>query len=169
MSKKVDELRGQDVGELESRLVDLQTELAKERSLATRGTKSEKPSKIRNLRRDIARILTLVNEKNRVENKKIKFNDLIRGEVEFDVSLLGDVVVAKDLETPLYHFAVVIDDFLMQISHVIRGEEHLSNTPRQILLQQALGFDTPEYAHLPLMLNTDRSKMSKRQGGAALS
>lgn len=105
----------------------------------------------------------------RVENKKIKFNDLIRGDVEFDAGLLGDVVIAKDLNTPLYHFAVVVDDFLMRISHVIRGEEHLSNTPRQILLQEALGFYQPIYAHLPLMLNADRSKLSKRQGDVALA
>ncbi|MCX6719768.1 MAG: glutamate--tRNA ligase, partial [Candidatus Staskawiczbacteria bacterium] len=105
----------------------------------------------------------------RVENKKVKFTDLIRKEVEFDAGLLGDVVIAKDLESPLYHFAVVVDDFEMKISHVIRGEEHLPNTPRQILLQQALGFDQPIYAHLPLMLNTDKSKMSKRQGDVAIS
>jgi len=105
----------------------------------------------------------------RVQDKKIKFNDLIRGNIEFDAGLLGDVVIAKNLNAPLYHFAVVVDDFLMQISHVIRGEEHLSNTPRQILLQQALGFYQPGYAHLPLMLNTDRSKLSKRQGDVALA
>src|SRR3989344_2435027 len=105
----------------------------------------------------------------RVSNKKIKFHDSIRQDVEFDAGLLGDVVIAKNLKTPLYHFAVVVDDFLMQISHVIRGEEHLSNTPRQILLQEALGFYQPIYAHLPLMLNPDRSKLSKRQGDVALS
>jgi nondiscriminating glutamyl-tRNA synthetase len=105
----------------------------------------------------------------RVENKKIKFDDLIRGNIEFDAGLLGDIVIAKNLDTPLYHFAVVVDDFLMQISHVIRGEEHLSNTPRQILLQEALGFYQPVYTHLPLMLNTDRSKLSKRQGDVALA
>jgi glutamyl-tRNA synthetase len=105
----------------------------------------------------------------RIKNRKVKFNDLIRGDVEFDAGLLGDVVIAKDLESPLYHFAVVVDDFEMQISHVIRGEEHLPNTPRQILLQEALGFLTPVYAHLPLMLNMDRSKMSKRQGDVAIS
>jgi len=105
----------------------------------------------------------------KVENKKVKFNDLIRGDVEFDAGLLGDVVIAKDLESPLYHFAVVVDDYEMQISHIIRGEEHLSNTPRQILIQQALGFYQPVYAHLPLMLNLDRSKMSKRQGDVAIS
>lgn len=100
---------------------------------------------------------------------KIKFHDLIRGEVEFDMSLSGDFVIAKNLESPLYHFAVVVDDFEMQISHVIRGEEHLSNTPRQILIQEALNFYQPTYAHLPLMLNPDRSKLSKRQGDVALA
>lgn len=105
----------------------------------------------------------------KMPSKKVKFNDLIRGEVEFDSSLLGDVVIAKDIDTPLYHFAVVVDDHEMKISHVIRGEEHLPNTPRQILLQEAMGFDQPVYAHLPLMLNADRSKLSKRQGDVALA
>ena len=105
----------------------------------------------------------------RVADKKVKLLDLIRGEVEFDTGLLGDIVIAKNMDNPLFHFAVVVDDFLMQISHVIRGEEHLPNTPRQILLQEALGFYQPIYAHLPLMLNTDKSKMSKRQGDVAIS
>lgn len=105
----------------------------------------------------------------RVAEKKIKFKDLIRGEVEFDAGLLGDIVIAKNLRAPLYHFAVIVDDYEMQISHVIRGEEHLSNTPRQILIQQALGFPEPVYAHLPLMLNPDRSKLSKRHGDVALA
>lgn len=105
----------------------------------------------------------------KVAEKKISFTDLIRKEVEFDMSLLGDIVIAKNLETPLYHFTVVVDDFLMEISHIIRGEDHLSNTPKQILLQEALGFYQPMYAHLPLMLNADKSKMSKRAGDVALS
>ena len=104
-----------------------------------------------------------------IENKKIAFEDLIRGKVEFDMGLVGDIVIAKNLQTPLYHFAVVIDDYEMQISHIIRGEDHLSNTPRQILLQEALGFYQPAYAHLPLMLNADKSKMSKRAGDVAVS
>jgi glutamyl-tRNA synthetase len=104
----------------------------------------------------------------RVSGKKVKFNDLIRGEVEFDTNLLGDIVIAKNLNNPLFHFAVVIDDFLMQISHVIRGEDHISNTPRQILIQEALGFDKIIYGHLPLLLNPDRSKLSKRKGDVAL-
>lgn len=105
----------------------------------------------------------------RIPNKKIKFSDLVRSEIEFDTGLLGDIVIAKNLTAPLYHFTVVVDDFLMQISHVIRGEEHLSNTPRQILIQEALGFDKLTYAHLPLMLNPDRSKLSKRHGDVALA
>ncbi len=104
----------------------------------------------------------------RVENKKVKFNDLIRGNVEFDTGLLGDIVIAKKLNNPLFHFAVVVDDFLMQISHVIRGEDHISNTPRQILIQEALDFDKIIYGHLPLLLNLDRSKLSKRKGDVAL-
>ncbi len=105
----------------------------------------------------------------KISEKKVHFEDLIRGKVEFDMALLGDIVIAKDLETPLYHFAVVVDDFKMQISHVIRGEDHIANTPRQILLQDALNFPHLLYAHLPLMLNADKSKMSKRVGDVAVS
>ncbi len=104
----------------------------------------------------------------KVSNKKIKFHDLIRGEVEFDMELLGDMVIAKSLDYALFHFTVVVDDYLMQISHVIRGEDHLSNTARQILIQEALGFYHPTYAHIPLLLNPDKSKLSKRQGDVAL-
>ncbi|MEK7146800.1 MAG: glutamate--tRNA ligase [Patescibacteria group bacterium] len=90
------------------------------------------------------------------------FKDLIRGQVKFNAGLFGDIVIAKDLRSPLYNFAAVIDDETMRISHVIRGEDHLSNTPKQILLQQAFGFSQPVYAHLPLIFNLDRSKLSKR-------
>ncbi|OGF52426.1 glutamate--tRNA ligase [Candidatus Giovannonibacteria bacterium RIFCSPLOWO2_02_FULL_43_11b] len=99
----------------------------------------------------------------------ISFNDLIRGKIEVDTKDLGDFVIAKNEETPIYHLAAVIDDALMNITHVIRGEDHISNTPRQILIQQALRCPTPKYAHLPLILAHDRSKLSKREGGEALS
>ena len=75
----------------------------------------------------------------KVPEVKVEFKDLVRGKVTFDATLLGDQVIAKDLATPLYNFAVVVDDELMEISHVIRGEDHLSNTPKQILMQKALG------------------------------
>ena len=100
--------------------------------------------------------------------KKIVFEDIIRGRIEFDTGLMGDISIAKDLKSPLYNFAVVVDDFEMKISHVIRGEDLLPNTPSQILLQEALGFSQPEYAHLPLILGPDRSKLSKRHGAVAV-
>lgn len=105
----------------------------------------------------------------KVPAKKLAFKDLVRGRVEFDCSLLGDFSIAKNTTFPLYNFAVVVDDFEMKISHVIRGEDHLSNTPKQILLQEALGLPTPNYAHLPLILGPDRSKLSKRHGAVAIA
>ncbi|MDP2668424.1 MAG: glutamate--tRNA ligase [bacterium] len=98
----------------------------------------------------------------------IKFKDEIRGEIEFNPVLLGDFSLAKDLRTPLYNFAVVVDDATMEISHVIRGEDHISNTPKQILLEEALGLPQPIFAHLPLILGTDRSKLSKRHGATSV-
>ena len=101
-------------------------------------------------------------------NKKITFNDLIRGDITFDTTELGDVVIARNIDDALYHFTVVIDDYLMGVTHVMRGEDHISNTPRQILIQEALGFPRPIYAHIPLILASDRSKMSKRHGAVSL-
>lgn len=102
-------------------------------------------------------------------NKKIVFNDLIRGDVEFDTTELKDFVIAKSMEEPLYHLAVVVDDFEMGITHVIRGEDHISNTPRQILIQEAIGAPRPIYAHLPIILAPDKSKLSKRKHGESVS
>jgi len=101
-------------------------------------------------------------------SKKISFDDLIRGKIEFDSDLIGDFSLAKDLNTPLYNFSVVVDDFEMKISHLIRGEDLLPNTPKQILIQEALGFPKIKYAHLPLILGPDRSKMSKRHGAVSV-
>lgn len=101
-------------------------------------------------------------------NKKIAFEDLIRGTVEFDTTELGDFVIARNEEEPLYHLAVVVDDHEMKVSHVIRGEDHISNTPRQILIQEAIGAQRPIYAHLPLILDDERKKLSKRKHGAAV-
>ncbi len=101
-------------------------------------------------------------------NKKIKFSDLILGEIEVDTTDLKDFVIAKDLETPLYHFAVVVDDTEMGITHVIRGQDLLSSTPRQILVQEALGIVRPQYVHIPLILSSDKSKLSKRHGALSV-
>ncbi len=97
--------------------------------------------------------------------KRVVFNDLIKGAIEMDADTLGgDLVIRKSDGTPTYNFSVVIDDHLMKITHVIRGEDHLSNTPKQILLYDALGWERPVFAHAPLILGPDRSKLSKRHG-----
>lgn len=102
-------------------------------------------------------------------NKEVVFEDMIRGEIKFDTTELGDFVIAKSLDEPLYHLAVVVDDSEMGITHIIRGDDGISNTPRQILIQEAIGANTPKYAHLPLILGPDKSKLSKRHGAASLS
>ena len=101
-------------------------------------------------------------------NKKVLFPDLIRGDIEFDTTELKDFVIAKSLDEPVFHLAVVVDDFTAGVTHVIRGEDHISNTPRQILIQEAIGAPCPIYAHLPLVLAPDRSKLSKRKGALPL-
>ncbi|MGZ6295145.1 MAG: glutamate--tRNA ligase, partial [Candidatus Limnocylindrales bacterium] len=105
----------------------------------------------------------------RVGEGIVAFDDLVRGRVEIDASALGgDLVIVRSDGTPLYHFTVVVDDALMAITHVIRGEDHLSNTPKHILLFRALGAQLPAFAHLPLILNPDRTKMSKRKSQTAI-
>ncbi len=102
------------------------------------------------------------------EDGAIKFSDIIRGEVEFDNSLVRDFVIVKSNGVPTFNFANVIDDHLMQITHVIRGDEHLSNTPRQVLLYRALCFEEPRFAHLPMILGPDGAKLSKRHGAISV-
>ena len=105
----------------------------------------------------------------RVGEGVVAFDDLIRGRVEIDVSNLGgDFVIVRADGMPLYHFTVVVDDAAMGITDVIRGEDHLSNTPKHILLFRALGHEPPRVAHLPLILNPDRTKMSKRKSQTAV-
>jgi glutamyl-tRNA synthetase len=97
----------------------------------------------------------------------IQFSDIIRGDVEFSSEQIDDQVLLKSDGYPTYHLANVVDDHLMEISHVIRGEEWLSSTPKHVLLYQFFGWELPKFAHLPLLLNPDRSKLSKRQGDVA--
>jgi len=96
-------------------------------------------------------------------NEDLKFNDLVRGETVILSKELDDFVIARKIDDPLYNFTVVVDDHTMEITHVIRGEDHISNTPKQILIYRAFGWELPQFAHLPLILNEDRSKMSKRK------
>lgn len=102
------------------------------------------------------------------EAQAIHINDQVRGDVVFDSDGIGDYVIVKSDGIPTYNFAVVVDDVTMKITHVIRGEEHLSNTPRQVLIYQALGLTAPKFAHVSLILNTEGGKMSKRDGDTAV-
>ncbi len=96
-------------------------------------------------------------------------DDMIRGRIEFDVNAItGDFIILRSDGMPTYNFAVVIDDYLMKITHVIRGEDHLSNTPRQLLIYKALGVEPPRFAHLPMIVGSDRSKLSKREGSLSI-
>ena len=106
----------------------------------------------------------------RVATGVVAWDDLVRGRVEIDTANLGgDFVIVRADGTPLYHFTVVVDDMSMRISHVIRGEDHVSNTPKHILLFEALGYPLPLFAHLPLILNPDGTKMSKRKSQTAVA
>jgi len=102
------------------------------------------------------------------DDENVIVQDLVRGNVIFESNGIGDYVIVKSDGIPTYNFAVVLDDSLMGVTHVIRGEEHLSNTPRQLLLYNALGLKTPYFAHVSLILGNDRSKMSKRHGSTSI-
>jgi len=146
---------------------------AQKQDMISQGLAPKYSGKCRNL--PASTVKQYLNEKKpaviriKMPNTVISFDDLIRGKVEFDLNLIGDIVIAKSLTEPLYNFSVVIDDYLMQITHVIRGEDHISNTPKQIVIQEALGFPRPIYAHLPMILGSDRSKLSKRHGATSLT
>lgn len=103
----------------------------------------------------------------KVEPEIIIVDDLVRGRVEFDTGLFGDFVIFKSDGFPTFHFAVAVDDGLMKVSHVIRGEDHLPNTPRHILLFRSMGFSIPKFAHLSMILGPDGSRLSKRHGATS--
>lgn len=101
-------------------------------------------------------------------HETVSFHDMVRGTVSFDTDGIGDFIIVKSDGIPVYNYAVVLDDALMHITHVIRAEEHLSNTPRQILLFKALGLPVPQFGHISLILGKDRTKMSKRHGATSV-
>ncbi|RME93491.1 MAG: glutamate--tRNA ligase, partial [Candidatus Hydrogenedentota bacterium] len=105
----------------------------------------------------------------RSEDKEIIVNDIVQGKVKFDSSLIGDFIIVKSDGFPSYNFAVVVDDHLMEISHVIRGVGHLSNTPRQILIYQAFDWEEPQWAHVSEIVGSDHKKLSKRHGATAIT
>ncbi len=97
------------------------------------------------------------------KNKDIIFDDLVRGKVKISSNEIADFVIAKSMTEPLYNYCVVVDDYEMKISHIIRGEDGISNTPKQIMIYEAFNWNIPQFAHLPLILNQDKSKLSKRK------
>jgi nondiscriminating glutamyl-tRNA synthetase len=103
------------------------------------------------------------------EERDVIFNDAVRGDVRFQTDVIGDPVIVRADGTPAYNFAVVVDDALMEVTHVVRGEDHISNTPRQILLYEALGFSPPIFAHLSLVMGPDHSPLSKRHGATSVA
>lgn len=105
----------------------------------------------------------------RIPKTEIKVYDIVRGEVTYDSNEFEDLVIMKSDGYPVFHLAVIVDDHDMGITHVIRGEDHLTNTPRHILLQQALGWKSPKYAHLPLIFGSDGTPLSKRHGAVAVT
>jgi glutamyl-tRNA synthetase len=104
----------------------------------------------------------------KIPEGNVEINDLIRGKIVFNNSELDDIVLQRTDKILTYNFCVVIDDALMGITHVIRGEDHISNTPKQVLLYQALGFELPQFAHIPLILGINRERLSKREGAVAV-
>ncbi|MGB9666276.1 MAG: glutamate--tRNA ligase [Candidatus Cryosericum sp.] len=104
----------------------------------------------------------------RIPQEDVIVHDLIRGDVQFKAEEFDDFVIARQNGIPIYNFATVIDDALMNITHIIRAEEHLSNTPRQVFIYRALGFDVPQFAHVSLILAPDHSKLSKRHGAVSV-
>jgi len=99
---------------------------------------------------------------------EVVIRDLIKGEVVFENSQLDDLIIMRSDGTPTYNFVVVVDDVEMGITHVIRGDDHLNNTPKQVHIYQALGYDTPEFAHLPMILGADKTRLSKRHGATSV-
>lgn len=103
-----------------------------------------------------------------VKKDVVRVSDAIKGEIDFNTNMFGDFIIVRPDGAPIYNFVVVIDDALMNISHVIRGDDHLNNTPKQILIFEALGFELPVFIHIPMILGPDKSKLSKRHGNTSV-
>lgn len=105
----------------------------------------------------------------KVDESEVNVKDILKGEIDFPTSMFGDFIIVRPDGVPVYNFVVVIDDALMKITHVIRGDDHLNNTPKQILIYKALGFDIPDFVHIPMILGPDHSKLSKRHGDTSVN
>jgi glutamyl-tRNA synthetase/nondiscriminating glutamyl-tRNA synthetase len=105
----------------------------------------------------------------RIPERPIRFHDIVHGDVEFSNEVVSDPIILRSNGMPVYNYVVVIDDALMKITHVIRGDDHLSNTPKQVALYEALGWEVPEFAHLSTILGSDRERLSKRHGATSIA
>ena len=105
----------------------------------------------------------------RIPERPIRFHDIVHGAVEFSSEVVSDPIILRSSGMPVYNYVVVIDDALMKITHVIRGDDHLSNTPKQVALYEALGWPVPEFAHLSTILGNDRERLSKRHGATSIA
>lgn len=148
-------------------------ELAEERkAYLARGRMPRYSGKCRNLSRDEVERLSAERTpvvRFRVPMDAVTLDDMIKGEINFDSSTIGDFVIMRSDGFPTYNFAVVVDDAEMKVTHIIRGDEHISNTPRQIMLYEALGFPRPKFGHVAMILGPDKTKLSKRHGATSLS
>jgi len=149
---------------------DLQKE--RERSLAA-GGQPIYSGKCRNLDPAEARARRAAGEacaiRLRIPERPIRFHDMVHGNVEFSNEVVSDPIILRSSGMPVYNYVVVIDDALMKITHVIRGDDHLSNTPKQVALYEALGWPVPEFAHLSTILGADRERLSKRHGATSIA
>jgi glutamyl-tRNA synthetase len=153
----------------EERLARMRTEMAQRKdSMRSYNRHCRNLSLAERAKHEAQDIVPVIRFKTPLEGET-RFNDLIKGEVVFDNSTLDDFVLLKSDGYPTYHLANVTDDHLMEISHVLRADEWLSSTPRHVLLYDALGWQPPLFAHLPMILGTDRSKLSKRHGATAIT
>ena len=153
----------------EERLAQMRTEMAQRKdSMRSYDRRCRNLSQEERAKFETEGIIPVIRFKIPLEGQT-KFNDLIKDEVVFDNSTLDDFVLLKSDGYPTYHLANVVDDHLMKITHVLRADEWLSSTPRHILLYNALGYQPPLFAHLPMILGTDRSKLSKRHGATAIT
>ncbi|AUZ36950.1 glutamate--tRNA ligase [Bacillus paralicheniformis] len=143
-------------------------ELEKEREeQAARGEMPRYSGKCRNLTKEEQEKLEAEGRQPSIrfkvpQGEVISFNDIVKGEISFETDGIGDFVIVKKDGTPTYNFAVAVDDYLMKMTHVLRGEDHISNTPKQIMIYNALGWDIPAFGHMTLIVNENRKKLSKR-------
>jgi glutamyl-tRNA synthetase/nondiscriminating glutamyl-tRNA synthetase len=150
-----------------------QLEADRQEAIAS-GRAVQYPGTCRRLTREVAEQRLAAGEKPAIrfripEHRDVVFTDLVRGDVRFHTDVLGDPIIVRADGMPAYNYAVVVDDALMQVTHVIRGEDHISNTPRQILVYEALGFAPPQFAHLSLVMGPDHTPLSKRHGATSVA